>query len=242
LKTIALPSAPAAWMEEPLVLPVGAFEPRQPDPARPMDVRVLKTGREREAIAGLRRHAAVGVEGDLGLGLAPFERTRDEIGLVMAVYREARLLATLRLVPTGHGLTGAERLLQKAPFDASILGEGSWEVGRVIMAPEDRNPDVLLQCLAAALEELMQIADVSHFHGTTTVALARLWRRVGMHAIVTAAGASGARYALVHGRVADVATALHLPVKQPTHAYGRHGRTPGGRYCVAPSKPAGTEV
>jgi hypothetical protein len=155
------------------------------------------------------------VEQDLGLGLTRFEHTRDEIGLVTAVYRDARPLATLRFVPAGHGLTGAERLLQTAPFDASILGPGSWEVGRVIMEPGDRRPDLLLDCLTVTLQNLMQLVDVRHFHATTTLAMARLWRRVGLRTVLTATGASGARYALVHGRVADVAAALHLPVPVP---------------------------
>src|SRR4051794_11432557 len=42
--------------------------------------RALRTAKERQAIAALRRHAAFGVEQDLGLGLAPFEQTRDETG------------------------------------------------------------------------------------------------------------------------------------------------------------------
>jgi hypothetical protein len=171
-------------------------------------MRVLRTAWDRRAIASLRRHAAFGVEQDLGLGLAPFEQMRDEIGLVTAVSRENRLLATLRFVPTGHRLTGAERLLETVKFDTGILGKGSWEVGRVIMDPRDRHPGLLLQCLAATLEELIRLKDVRHFHATTTLAMARLWRRAGMRTVVTATGASGARYALVHGSVEAVASAL----------------------------------
>jgi hypothetical protein len=178
------------------------------DGAHALRLRVLRTAKERQAIASLRRHAAFGVEQDLGLGLVPFEQTRDEIGLVTAVYRDPQLLATLRFVPTGQRLTGAERLLDTVDFDASILGKGSWEVGRVIMEPEDRHPDLLLQCLTVTLEELMQLEDVRHFHATTTLAMARLWRRVGMRTVVTKTGASGTKYALVHGTVDAVAAAL----------------------------------
>ena len=200
------------WLDEPLLLPLAGLDPEQGSHVDGLRFRVLRSARERLAIAGLRRHAAFGVEQDLGLGLTPFEQTRDDLGLVTAVYRDARPLATLRFVPTGHGLTGAERLLRKLSFDASILGEGSWEVGRVIMEPEDRRPDLLLDCLTVTLQNLMQLEDVRHFHATTTLAMARLWRRVGLHTVLVANGASGARYALVHGRVADVAAALHLPV------------------------------
>lgn len=169
---------------------------------------VLRTAKERQAIAALRRHAAFGVEQDLGLGLVPFEQKRDEIGLVTAVSRGAQPIATLRVVPTGHRLTGAERLLDTNDFDDTILGKGSWEVGRVIMEPEDRHPDLLVQCLALMLEEVMQLEDVRHFHATTTLAMARLWRRVGMRTVVTTTGASGTRYSLVHGTVDAVASAL----------------------------------
>lgn len=201
----------AAWLDEPLLLPLAGLNPDQAMPIAGLHMRVLH-GQERGVIADLRRYAAVGVEQDLGLGLAPFEQTRDDIGLVTAVYRNARPLATIRFVPTGHGLTGAERLLQKIPFDDSILGDGSWEVGRMIMAPQDRHPDLLLECLTVTLEELIQLKDVRHFHATTTLAMARMWRRIGVHTVVTAVGASGANYALVHGRIEDVAAALHLPL------------------------------
>ena len=184
------------------------LDPDEGDGTPRLRFRALRTSKERQAIAALRRHAAFGVEQDLGLGLAPFEQARDEIGLVTAVSRGQQMLATLRVVPTGHRLTGAERLLDTNDFDPSILGKGSWEVGRVIMEPEDRHPDLLQQCLALMLDEVMQLEDVRHFHATTTLAMARLWRRVGMRTVVTTTGASGTRYSLVHGTVDAVASAL----------------------------------
>ncbi|MBC7378456.1 MAG: hypothetical protein H7346_13625 [Burkholderiaceae bacterium] len=198
----------AAWSG--IVSPVQPILYNPAHSAEPLHLRVLRTAVQRRAIAGLRRHAAFGVEGDLGLGLQPQEEKRDEIGIVTAVYRGARALATLRLVPTGYGLTGAERLAEKVDFDQGILGEGSWELGRVIMEPEDRHPDLLLQCLRLTLEEVMRAEHVRDFHATTTPAMARLWRRVGMRTIVKTTGASGASYCLVHGQVEDVAAALHV--------------------------------
>jgi hypothetical protein len=201
----------ADWLDEPLLLPLAGLDPDQAGSAAGLHLRFLKTAQHRKEIAGLRRHAAFGVEQDLDLGLVPYEQMRDEVGLVTAVYRDRRPLATLRLVPTGLGVTGAERLLAKIPFDEAILGDGSWEVGRFILDPEQRSPDLLLKCLSVTLQGVMQIADVRHFHATTTVAMARLWRRVGMHIAVCAPGSSGNRYALVHGRVEDVTAAMHLP-------------------------------
>lgn len=185
-----------------------AFDLDDADRSQSLRFGVLRTAKERQAIASLRRHAAFGVEQDLGLGLVPFEQKRDEIGLVTAVFRGGPAIATLRVVPTGQRLTGAERLLDTNDFDASILGKGSWEVGRVIMEPEDRHPELLQQCLALMLDEVMQLEDVRHFHATTTMAMARLWRRVGMRTVMTTTGASGTRYCLVHGTVDAVAAAL----------------------------------
>lgn len=207
----ALPSAGTpAWAGKGLVLSHAAmdFEDTETPGLR---VRVLRTAAERQAIAHLRRHAAFGVENDLGLGLQPFEQRRDDIGHVVAVYRGERLVASARAVPTGHGLTAAERLFAKVPFDASILGRGSWEIGRMIMEPEDRHPELLHECLIVCLEEVMQTEDVRHFHATSTPAMARLWRRIGMRSVVTATGASGARYSLVHACVEDLMAALHMP-------------------------------
>lgn len=220
------PSTASRWAGNGYYMPGAAVDLDEGAPPAPLHLQVLRTAAEREVIAGLRRHAAFGVEQDLGLDLKSLEQTRDEVGLVTAVYRQSQLLATLRFVPTGHRLTGAERLLDKVSFDASILGEGSWEVGRMIMERADRHPELLVQCLAVTLEELMQLEHVRHFHATTTLAMARLWRRVGMRTVVTTSGASGTKYALVHGRVEDVAAALAQS----------QSRAPAGHAALVPSE------
>src|SRR6476661_697333 len=98
----------SAWMGNGNYLPQGIdFDDAGRTP--PLRFRALRTARERQAIASLRRHAAFGVEQDLGLDLEALEQTRDEVGLVTAVSRGPQTLATLRVVPTGHRLTGAER-------------------------------------------------------------------------------------------------------------------------------------
>jgi hypothetical protein len=174
----------------------------------PLRLHVLRTAKDRTRIAKLREMAAFGVEQDLCLGLAPLEAKRDEVGLVTSVCSGDRVVATLRFVPTGHGLTGAERLYQREGFNSEILGEGSWEIGRVIMAPEDRHPHVLLECLQVAMRGLLELQDVRRFHATTTMAMSRLWRRFGMRTVLTTTGESGTRYALVHGLVEDAADAI----------------------------------
>lgn len=100
----------------------------------PLSVRVLGTEEDRLAIAELRMLAAFSVERDLELELAPLEKARDEIGMVTAIYRGQRLIATTRCVPTGHGMTAAERLQKIFAVGTQTFGRHSWEVGRIIMA------------------------------------------------------------------------------------------------------------
>lgn len=166
---------------------------------------------ERSAISGLRKLAAFGVERDLELELAPLEKARDEIGIVTAVYKNQRLIATTRFVPTGYGLTAAERLRQIHSVGMQSFGRHSWEVGRIIMAPEDRDPALLPRCLGLALTSLQNLEEPHHLHASTTLPMARLWRRFGMRTVATMCGGSGERYALVEGEVEDIAAILHVP-------------------------------
>jgi predicted GNAT family N-acyltransferase len=200
-------------------LPAGLLALGEAAPVGGLQVRVLRGAVERQAIARLRRHAAFDTENDLRLGLQPFEQTRDEIGHVQAVYRAGRVIASARAVPTGHGLTAAERLLQQVPFDGSVLGTGSWEIGRMVMEEDERDPRLLQECLALCLEEFLHANDVRHVHATTsTPAMARLWRRLGLRTLATAVGTSGTRYALVHAPIRDLMAALHVPhyINEPT--------------------------
>jgi predicted GNAT family N-acyltransferase len=176
-------------------------------------LRVLQTPQERAAIAGLRRHAPMGVEDDLGAGLMPFETIRDEVGVVTALYRDAMAVATMRFVPSGHELTAAERLEAVAKLPA-IAGPHNWEVGRLIVDPDERSFEQLQRCLSLALRALMQQRQVEHFYAIATTAMARLWRRFGMHRASVLRGASGREFLLVCGHVSDVAQALEVPLRQ----------------------------
>ena len=177
----------------------------------PLHLKVLRTPEQREALANLRKHAAMGLEEDLRAGLMPFEALRDQIGLVTALYRGQQAVATLRLVPSGHGLTAAERVWDGVGARPGILGPGNWEVGRLVVAPEERSPELLRRCLAMALQALTERREVEHFYAVSAPPLARLWRRFGMDATATLYGASGRKIILVSGHVAQVARALHLP-------------------------------
>jgi hypothetical protein len=175
----------------------------------------LETAEDRRLIAGLRRHAPMGLEEDLGAQLLPFEAERDELGCVTAMFLGERLVGTLRFVPSGHGLTSAERIADRIDFDRKILGAGNWEVGRMIIAPEFRHPELLARCLTLALEELIVRETVRHFYAVCTPPVARLWRRFGMERLARPYGGSGKQYALVAGRVEAVADALGVPLAAP---------------------------
>lgn len=189
---------------------------QMPELEQRMHVRVLRTAREREQLAGLRKHAPMGVEDDLGAGLMPFEGKRDEVGLVTAMYRGTKLVATLRFVPAGLGLTAAERLAGGIGEAATrILGPGSWEIGRLIVAPEERSPEQLERCLTLALEALMEEREVERFYAIATPVMARLWRRWGMRPVAPLRGASGREFVLVSGLMSAAAAALNVPVEMP---------------------------
>lgn len=200
------------WPVSALKLP----DSRWTGPTAPLDetllnVRVLRTEQDRLAIAELRMLAAFGVERDLELELAPLEKARDEIGMVTSISRGQRLIATTRCVPTGYGMTAAERLQKRFAIGTQTFGRHSWEVGRIIMAPAERNPMLLPLCLGLALKELLKLEDPHYLHASTTLPMARLWRRFGMKTAATIEGMSGQCYALVEGDVEEVAAALDVP-------------------------------
>ncbi|HEX2545451.1 MAG TPA: hypothetical protein VHL79_11260 [Ramlibacter sp.] len=182
----------------------------------PLHLRILRTAREREQLAGLRKYAPMGVEDDLGAGLMPYEAMRDEVGVVTAMYRGSELVGTLRFVPSGLDLTAAERLAGGIGDAATkILGAGSWEIGRLIVAPDERSPEVLTQCLTLALEALMEEREVERFYAIATPVMARLWRRWGMRPVAPLRGASGREFLLVSGLMSAAAAALDVPVVLP---------------------------
>jgi len=180
----------------------------------PLHVKVLANPEQRHVLAELRKLAPMGVEDDLGAGLMPFESLRDQVGMVMAIYRGPKLVATLRFVPSGRRLTAAERVRDLVAGDCEILGEGNWEVGRLIVSPEERSPEVLRQCLHLALQTLVDSHEVQYLYAIATPLMARLWRRVGMHVTASLPGASGRRFMLVSGHVSGVAAALEVPLAE----------------------------
>ena len=177
-----------------------------------LSARVLDTPEERVAIAELRRYAPSGVEDDLGLQLSPLETVRDEVAVVTAIHRNEEVVGTLRFVPSGHNLTGGERLMRLNNVDLPLREPGSWEVGRLIVSPSERNPQMLSTCLAMALEELTRLREVNQFFAIATPAMARLWRRFGLNVVMSMRGASGKPFVLVLGQASDVSRILNKGV------------------------------
>lgn len=185
-----------------------ASTPVDSDP-RGLSLQVLITPEERMVVSELRRYSPTGVEDDLGLQLGPWETARDDIAVVTAITRGNDVAGTLRFVPSGHGLTGGERLVRLTGAALPIDEPGSWEVGRLVLAPNERTPQMLTAYLAMALRELKRRREVNQFFAIASPAMARLWRRFGLKVVMNMRGASGSPFVLVLGNAADVALTLH---------------------------------
>jgi predicted GNAT family N-acyltransferase len=144
--------------------------------------------------------------------MAAFEKTKDKIGIVMAIFQDGVPIATIRLIPGGHGVTLTERYWSQLTGVSHVLGPHSWEVGRLVMAPENRRADLLPRCLAMALVELLEHAEVEHFHASCLTSMVRLYRRFGFSVQGTSTSTGGKHCALIHAPVEDVARALNVPL------------------------------
>jgi hypothetical protein len=184
-------------------------------PAGALRVQVLKSPAERRLIAGLREHADCGPEYELDPGMVALESKKDAIGTVLAICEGADPIATIRCIPSGHGVTLAERLWGHVTAGTEIVGANSWEVGRLVMAPEHRRGDLFPLCMALLMTEFVELEKVEHFHGTCAARMTRLYRRMGFGVVGTTTSTSGKESALIHARVQDVARALHLSVDTP---------------------------
>jgi predicted GNAT family N-acyltransferase len=173
-----------------------------------LSIRLLHSPQERQAIAHLRQYADFESEYELDPGLAAFESTKDSLGIVMALFLGRSAIATIRFIPTSHGVTLTERFWRNMISDEGILGPDSWEVGRLVMAPENRRSDLLPRCLAMALTELTKRVAVRHFHASCLTRMTRLYRRFGFAPHGVAESRTGKQCALIHARVDDVALAL----------------------------------
>ena len=182
----------------------------------PLSALVLPTRADRMRIAHLRDLADFKSEYLLDPGLAALEDSKDDAGVVMALMRGHEAIATIRFIPSGHGLTLTERFWSDLVTNPAILGRNSWEVGRLVMAPEHRRADLLTPLLRLSLMELMRREPVEHMHGSCVMRMTRLYRRFGfqIHAL---RGQAGLYCALVEGTLEASMRAFHIaePVTAP---------------------------
>jgi predicted GNAT family N-acyltransferase len=184
-------------------------------PLGELTVQVLRTAAERQRIASLRRYADCGSEYELDPGMAALEKKKDSIGTVMAICREGEPIATIRVIPSGHGVTLTERYWAHLARGTALFAPTSWELGRLVIAPEHRRADLFPRCMALAMNEFVEHEDVEHFHGSCLMRMTRLYRRFGFTIVGSSASVGGKECALIHARVTDVARALKVPVHAP---------------------------
>lgn len=179
------------------------------DSAPALRALVLPTRADRMRIAHLRDLADFKSEYQLDPTLATLEESKDDAGVVMALMRDEEAIATIRFIPSGQGLTLTERFWSDLVKDPAILGPNSWEVGRLVMAPEHRRADLLTPLLRLALKELALREEVVHMHGSCLMRMTRLYRRFGfqIHALRQHAGLD---IALVDAPLAASARAFHI--------------------------------
>lgn len=180
-----------------------------------LSIQVLQSPAERLLIAPLRQYADVRCEYEVDPGMATLDKTKDSVGIVLAIFQEGVPIATIRFVPGGHGLTVTERYWGHVSKGTDILGPNNWEVGRLVMAPENRRADLLPRCMSMALSELLEHAEVEQFHASCGAHMTRLYRRFGFSVRATSVTpTSGKDCALIHAPLESVARALKVPLQQ----------------------------
>jgi hypothetical protein len=119
-------------------------------------------------------------------------------------------IGTIRLIPMDRGLAPCEAVLQRQSLLPGHYYEDSWEVGRLVLAPQYRTgPEALKRCLFLALLYLVRNTDIANLFATCNPILGRLYRRFGFSVLVKNACEGDAdTYSLIHGDVPTVLRAL----------------------------------
>jgi predicted GNAT family N-acyltransferase len=119
-------------------------------------------------------------------------------------------IGTIRLIPMDRGLAPCETVLQGQSLVPAHYYDASWEVGRLVVAPQYRTgPEALKRCLFLALLYLVRNTEIENLFATCNPVLGRLYRRFGFSVLVkNACEGATESYSLIHGDVPTVMRAL----------------------------------
>jgi hypothetical protein len=109
-----------------------------------------------------------------------------------------------------RGLAPCEEILQRQSLLPAHMYEGSWEVGRLVLAPEYRSgAEALKRCLLLTFMYLFEATNIKNGFAMCNPVLGRLYRRFGFSVLVKEAweGPTGS-FSLIHGSVPAVLSAL----------------------------------
>lgn len=129
--------------------------------------------------------------------------------MVGAFVRYGEYVGTIRYLPMNEGLAPCDQLAHRHDIDPDLL-DSSWEVGRLVLAPQYRSgPEALKRFLFLTLVDLLEHTPVDNLFASCTPVLSRLYRRFGFTVLVKEAShdAQGS-YSLIHGAVPAVLRAL----------------------------------
>lgn len=109
-----------------------------------------------------------------------------------------------------QGLAPCEALLDGKSLLPAHCYDASWEVGRLVLAPQYRaGPEVLKRCLFVTLMHLLRTTQIDNVFAVCTPVLARLYRRLGCSVIIKdACDGSDGSLSLIHGKASAVLLAL----------------------------------
>lgn len=105
------------------------------------------------------------------------ESIRDHSGLVFAFEKQNQLIGTVRLLPTGEGLTFMENLFPRESLDFLEDYNNTWEIGRLVLAPDQRGMSILSDCLQGLSNWLWENSPVDQIFAVAEPALVRLYRK-----------------------------------------------------------------
>lgn len=109
-----------------------------------------------------------------------------------------------------RGLAPCEEILQRQSLLPAHLYEGSWEVGRLVLAPEYRSgAEALKRCLLLTFLYLVGTTGIKNGFAMCNPVLGRLYRRFGFSVLASHAWEDPTgSFSLIHGSVPAVLRAL----------------------------------